>query len=647
MAKESAAKTWLLLLGAIGFGVAAAVLSVIYLNTREAAILAQLGVEKEETAAVVVANQNLRKGLQIDPGYFAIREIPATYVHPDAITPATFDQLVGKVLVQDLAEGRPLLQSFIDKEFPVDFSDTIPLGRRAMTITVDEISSQSNLTRPGNRIDIYVNIPAEVTGFQPGGAAQPVALAAGQAQPQVRDVVMPVLQDVLVLATGREGYDDFQEQLLRGQTSAAAAGIYTTMTLDVAPEQAAMLVAAQDKGDLVALLRNRKDRGGATFTGITTADLLEHSRNMQKAALMQSAQRSLDGVTQTPDGKLVTKDGVVIQDPNLTIGPDGTIITKSGISLAGKGLSINEKGELVAPDGTVVKAEDIIVTQDGVVMTKDGKILSPPADARITKDGFIITADGKVMTKDGVVLEGVTVTEDGSVVAADGTVLKPDEITLNPDGTISSRGKTYTDFVRNEDGSVTLADGTVLKPGEFATNPDGSITVKGTNYSDYTANADGSVTLADGTVLKSGEYIHNPDGTITAKVRTYTDFKTNPDGSITLADGRVLKPDEFVRNPDGSISTKPKAIAGVSGTRDLARASTLQAALGITPEVEAAVAPVPPLQFIGYIRGGESEAGVAKPGVLPVLPVKQDRIDLETLIEQLKLQGVPPAAPAQ
>jgi pilus assembly protein CpaB len=605
MAKEGAAKTWLLLLGAIGFGVAAAVLSVIYLNTREAAILAQLGVEKEETAAVVVANQNLRKGLQIDPGYFAIREIPATYVHPDAVTPATFDQLVGKVLVQDLAEGRPLLQSFIGKEFPIDFSDTIPLGRRAVTITVDEISSQSNLTRPGNRIDIYVNIPAEVTGFQPGGAAQPVTLAAGQTQPQVRDVVMPVLQDVLVLATGREGYDDFQEQLLRGQPSAAAAAIYTTMTLDVTPEQAALLAAAQDKGDLVALLRNRKDRGGATFTGITTADLLQHSLRMQKAALMQSAQRSLDGVTQTPDGKLVTKDGVVIQDPNLTIGPDGTIMTKGktyteftqnpdgsvtlpdgrtlkqgeftvnpdgsittkGVSLAGKGLTINEKGELVAPDGTVVNAEDIVVTEDGVVMTKDGRILSPPADARVTTDGFIVTPDGKVMTKDGVVLEGVTLTEDGRVVTADGTVLKADEIVLNPDGSISTRGATHKDFIVNPDGTVTLADGTTLKEGEY------------------------------------------------------------------------------VRNPDGSITTKPKAIVGVSGTRDLARASTLQAALGITPEVAAAAAvAAPPLQFVGFIRGGESEAGVAKPGILPVLPVKQERIDYEALIEQLKQQVLQPPA---
>ncbi len=593
-------RTWLLLLGAIGFGIAAAILSVVYLKAREAALLERLGAAEERTVAVVVTNQDLSKGTQLTTDVAAVREIPVEYVHPDAVTPNNFSSFEGKVIVENIAQGKPILASFIDDEFPLDFSDTIDVGRRAVTISVDEINSQANLTRPGNHIDLFVNIPADVTGFKvPGNESASLQQMAVNrlTGPQVRDVIMPVLQDVRVLATGREGYDDFQEQLLRGQFRTQG---YTTMTLDVSPEQAALLTAAQDNGDLLALLRNRKDRGSAKFTGITTADLLKNSENMRKTALLQQSQRSADDLVVGPDGKIRTKDGVELKNQNLVVGDDGVIrtkgethtdfvknedgtvtladgtvlkegeytvnedgsITTKGKDISGLGLSVNENGELVGPDGQIVDPDDIIVTEDGVVMTKDGKILKGSGEAKVTKDGFIVSDDGTVMTKDGVVLDGVTVNENGEVVAADGTILKADDVQLNADGSITTKGKRHTDFTENADGSVTLADGTVLKKDEFTVNPDGSITAKG------------------------------------------------------------------------------KALAGVSGSRDSARARTLQAAMGVdesgateaaggTSETGAAG-----LIYIGYIRGGASEEGVATPGILPILPVKQTELNLDMMLQQ-------------
>jgi len=562
-------RTWLLLLGAIGFGIAAAVLSVVYLKAREAALIERLGADEQQTVAVVVANQDLSKGTQITTAIAAVREIPVDYVHPDAITPNNFSSFEGKVLVENVASGKPILANFIDDEFPVDFSDTISVGRRAMTISVDEINSQANLTRPGNHIDLYINIPADATGFKlPGaenGSLQQTAINR-LTGPRVSDVVMPVLQDVRVLATGREGYDDFQEQLLRGQFRTQA---YTTMTIDVTPEQAALLTAAQDNGDLLALLRNRKDRGAAKFTGITTADLLANSQDMRKAALLQESQRSADGLVVGADGQIMTKDGVVLKNQNLEVSEDGVIRTKGethtdfvknedgSITLAdgtvlqegeytvnedgsittkdkdisGLGLTVNENGELVDADGNVVDPDDIITTEDGIVMTKDGRVLKGPQNARMTKDGFMVTEDGKVMTKDGVVLEGVTVNENGEVVTADGTVLKADDVQLNADGTVTANGKT---------------------------------------------------------------------------------------------------------------------LDGVTGSRDADRARTLQAALGVDTTTGTAPAEVqqPGLNYIGYIRGGASEEGVAIPGMLPILPVKQTELSLDLQLQQSE-QSAPqiPGAP--
>ena len=69
--------------------------------------------------------------------------------------------------------------------------------------------------------------------------------------------------------------------------------------------------------------------------------------------------------------------------------------------------------------------------------------LSPHRVSPALSDGLVIGPDGTLMTRDGV-------------------VLKDQNLVVDADGTIRTRGKTYTDFVRNEDGSITLPDGTVL-----------------------------------------------------------------------------------------------------------------------------------------------------------------------------------------
>jgi len=91
MASASGSKTLMLLMGAIGFGIAAAILSVLYLQSREAAILKSLKGDEQQMVAVVVANQDLQKGQKIEAGYFAVRNIPLTYVHPNAIPPANIE----------------------------------------------------------------------------------------------------------------------------------------------------------------------------------------------------------------------------------------------------------------------------------------------------------------------------------------------------------------------------------------------------------------------------------------------------------------------------------------------------------------------------------------------------------------------------
>jgi pilus assembly protein CpaB len=241
-----------LLVAAAGFGMLAALLAVFYLKAREAALRAKLA-PSDKMIQVVVANRDLVKGtvVEADPAIFAIRPIPQEYVHSDAITAAQLPQVQGKKLVENLAKGKALLYSFLDDHFPRDFSDTIPLQRRAMTVQVDEVNSVNGFIRPGNRIDILVSLPAGAAGSESSSGS-----------------VIPLLENVEVLATGRDSAYEYEEKmrLIQGGVMHAPANNYTSITINVTPEQAALVETAQEKGDLLALLRNRIDTSGFGFT---------------------------------------------------------------------------------------------------------------------------------------------------------------------------------------------------------------------------------------------------------------------------------------------------------------------------------------------------------------------------------------------
>ena len=484
MASPTGSKTGLILIAAIGFGIAAAFMSILYLKSREAAIVESLVGEEQQMVAVVVAKQDLKKGQQISPAQFAVRELPGKFVHSNAVVASSFNNFVGRYLVEDMSAGNSLLTSFIDVAFPLDFSDLIKKGRRSMTIQVDTDASTAGMMRPGNRIDIYVNIGTRVVGYEKesttdplaGGDLQKVAMQlasglTGSSGPS--DVILPVLQDVLVLATGRDAYAEHLDAL--GQPQRRSTTNYNSITLDVTPEQAALLALAQDKGDLIGILRNRRDRGDAAFTGITPLDLFSNATAMKKAAALRKAAEAA-GATIDENGNWVTADGKVINKEDIVVSENGTVTTKGGQLLAAKGISVNENGEYVDAEGNVipadelvvnadgtittkdemmkaagytinedgdyvdangniVKKEDVIILANGTVMTADGKVISGEK-VTINKDGFIIAADGTVMTADGKILTGVTVNENGEVVGADGKVLRDANLTVAADGTV-------------------------------------------------------------------------------------------------------------------------------------------------------------------------------------------------------------------
>ena len=204
-------------------------------------IAEQLALERErllprqETVPVVVAKRDLARGETVSADTMAVREIPREYLPASAIAPDRFEGYVGTRLSAPMRAGEPLLHGALEGADVTTFATKVRSGIRALTIAVDEVNSLSGMLQPGDRIDILLS----------------VRLPSGSGTPTPQEVTRPLMQDLRVLATGRQVRPGGDERQGRN---------YTAITVEVTPEQAQKLVVAQRNGKLTAMLRNPEDR---------------------------------------------------------------------------------------------------------------------------------------------------------------------------------------------------------------------------------------------------------------------------------------------------------------------------------------------------------------------------------------------------
>jgi len=176
------------------------------------------------TVPRVVAARDLAAGTRIDASLLAVRAIPRQWAAADTVGPERLPDLDGSVLERPVHGGDPVTPAHLSEAAPPALSARLDNGRRAVTIPVDEINSQSGLLEPGDRIDLYVSF-----------------------MDRRKRMTMPLLQAVRVLATG--------PQTAPGQEADGGPRTYSTVTLETSPADAVRLVAARQAGALTALLR--------------------------------------------------------------------------------------------------------------------------------------------------------------------------------------------------------------------------------------------------------------------------------------------------------------------------------------------------------------------------------------------------------
>lgn len=174
-----------------------------------------------EMTKVLVAAKDIPIDTKIDVSQIRLVELPSASVPPGHLTSP--DQILGKRLKEAVYSGEVILKRRLLEDSAASvLSVTLSPGKRAVAVRVDDIIGVSGFLVPGSHVDV---------------------IASGRGQG-----ARTVLQDIKVLTVG---------QVLKAEGGNLRAG---SVTLEVDPRQAEILMEATVGGNVRLALRHQLDR---------------------------------------------------------------------------------------------------------------------------------------------------------------------------------------------------------------------------------------------------------------------------------------------------------------------------------------------------------------------------------------------------
>lgn len=200
--------------------------------------------ERTETMVkVVVPNRPIRRGEIVSADMLSTRDIPQKYADSNSVNAGNYEIALGQRVDFDVDEGRALLWAHLEGGLSPTFSGKVPEGLRAMTVRVDEVNSISGFLQPRDRVDLLLSHTRR-----------------GEQQ------IVPLIERLDVIATGVQTVVD--------KAGSGARRSFSTITVQVTPEEAQRITLAQQVGKLTAMLRNPDDESPLAQEPMSVATLL-------------------------------------------------------------------------------------------------------------------------------------------------------------------------------------------------------------------------------------------------------------------------------------------------------------------------------------------------------------------------------------
>ncbi len=222
--------------------------------------------------AVLMTNRDIPLGAAITEEMLVSKPIPQAYVEDRFIRYSDLRRILRVRVSLGLRGGQVLMWTDLSTSSDArrDLSSLVSNGMRAITIRADITNSFGGLLRPGDRVDVLGTLSR--TGNDNDR------------------VTIPLLQNVLVLAAGRDTGGEAQRQTVNGSSAQPNQPVdISQITLSVSMEEAQLLTYAADRGGgqgrhtgLSLVLRNPEDIAiieGLPETSID--DIFEPTRRAQ------------------------------------------------------------------------------------------------------------------------------------------------------------------------------------------------------------------------------------------------------------------------------------------------------------------------------------------------------------------------------
>ncbi len=263
-----------------------------------------------DLVTVVVAGKTIQKGASLSESNLKTGQFPEKYVGEREVRADNVSMILGKKVINNLEEGKPVLWSDVELEKSEGFASVIKAGMRAVTVPVSSLSSISNMIRPGSRVDLLLTFDKSRIEAKKEDARKD----SGEVVPDMKNIQafreylmqkytkpgessqMTVLlkQNVLVLAVGQKYMGD--EMPSRKQDS------YSEVTLLATPAAAQELVHALTMGQISFILRNDTDVEKNVVTPSTDDSVF---RSAITASISQTGEEVSEAKPAESDGQSV------------------------------------------------------------------------------------------------------------------------------------------------------------------------------------------------------------------------------------------------------------------------------------------------------------------------------------------------------
>jgi len=211
---------------------------------------------KEKAAAIeykkiLVAAQEIGARVKITASMLKeIEVVSDTYV-PESIQ--SRELLIDRFTKDMVAQGEVIPESRLLKEEEMELALRIPLGKRAMAVTVDEFTGVGDLIKSEDFVDVYVFLQQQSFVSHEGEIFFP-------------EIAELLIQNVQVLSISK--------QQIRTTEERKEVPSKYSVNLALTPQEAEKLFFAQESGRIMLTLRNLRDNETVNTQGIIRNDIV-------------------------------------------------------------------------------------------------------------------------------------------------------------------------------------------------------------------------------------------------------------------------------------------------------------------------------------------------------------------------------------